>query len=176
MMTFNSPNFGDSQNPKTLLRVFQEHGVEPPADCKNVDYSDTDDDDQSVDSEDDEEEEPEQMLKMPLSSVNLEQIPGTIRAVVEESKTSTTQQFLASSLMVALNLMALAFVEVIRSVAGTMMAHTNHMFDIFPENFRRSARNAGRIFSRILKYSIMCSFVVRSIKYFYLNVYLEENI
>lgn len=165
-MAHKSPNDGDSQTQNNLNKLFHAYGLEPPEAYKNVSFSDTDDDNQSVDSEDVEEEESKHMLDVSLSSVNLEQIPEAVRA-------STMQQFLASSMVVALNSMASKFMGMTRAMADSMLARTNHMFDIFPENFKRSLRNAGRIFCMLLKYTILCSFVVRSVKYFYLNVYLD---
>ncbi|KAK7574515.1 hypothetical protein V9T40_011706 [Parthenolecanium corni] len=172
-----SPNYGDHGGPDKLEKIFHSHGIEPPSDCNSVDYSNTDDDDDdSADSEEDDADEPEQILKIPLSSVNLEAVPEPVRTVAEESKSSTMQQFLVSSLMVTLNLMTLAVVEVTRAVADTMLARTNHVLHIFPENFKQSLMNASRKFCKLLKYSIICSFFFRSVKYLYLNVYLEENI
>ncbi len=147
------------QRPKMLSSVYEKHGILPPENSEYVIISDSDDES----SDECDPIEYEDLTRTRLSSMDLNALPEPIRKIADK----------APSPAIIDNLLEWKLAELPSFTFGSPFK-ANYFLGIVVRHCARTAKCVIFQFLNILKYGILFSFVFRSAKYFYLNMYQKK--
>lgn len=186
--------YGDICSPaQTLDYVFRRYGIEPPPDCATVKYSDVECEESSDDDDSDVRNESDDFSLVRLSSVNLEYLPESFRSRIS-ANVSVPPSHASSTIslenchvegadvvcrwkfIVSVRLLVNTFTLKVREISESLVSLTNSVICRAPRCLIAMVKNVSILSMKMLKYSILLSFGIRSVKYVYLHHFYANKL